>query len=181
MKPITEREKAAIYYHLYAGCDEWTTLYLIAYDGPAAEWKSDRYLSDRASKWKRSEKIRSFLEEARKIKNINEAEHDKEITRKAMERTAESESAKKGGKGEKGKFIDYADPANQRAKLNELVNQASDPGEALDALKVIIAGQRDDKQAAREQQTQRFYTPKQCEGCEIKAAFAKLTGKKVIL
>lgn len=172
-----DREKAAIIYHLYAGCNDWQRIYIIAHDGEQRKIAQDKYLTQNASRWKRSYKIQALLAELTKQKVMQEADREREIEKKARESERKNINAEQG----KPDIIDYADPANQRAKLNELVNRASDPGEALDALKVIIAGQRDDKQAAREQQTQRFYTPKQCEGCEIKAAFAKLTRKNVTL
>ena len=65
------------------------------------------------------------------------------------------------------KFVDYSSPAAQRAKLNELINTASDPGEALDALKVIIQGQRADREAAKEGRVNRVYLPLTCDSCPM--------------
>ena len=64
-------------------------------------------------------------------------------------------------------FVDYSSPAAQQAKLNELVNTADDPGEALDALKVIIQAQKADREAAREGRTVRAYLPQACTDCPM--------------
>ena len=77
------------------------------------------------------------------------------------------ERAKAAPENARTKFVDYSSPAAQQAKLNELVNTASDPGEALDALKVIIQGQKADREAAKEGRVQRVYLPISCEACPL--------------
>ena len=64
--------------------------------------------------------------------------------------------------------VDYSDPKNQAQKLNELVNTASDPGEALDALKVIISSQKADREAAKERKTVQVYLPLTCDACPLR-------------
>lgn len=68
---------------------------------------------------------------------------------------------------QKEKNIDYSDPANQARKLNELVNSADDPGEALDALKVIISTQKADREAARDKKAVGAYVPITCYDCPL--------------
>lgn len=173
-----DREKAAIIYHLYAGCNDWQRIYIIAHDGEQRKIAQDKYLTQNASRWKRSAKIQALLSELTKQKVVQEADREREIEKKARESERKKMNAEQG----KPDIIDYSDPANRRKLYNEVIRDAADdPKTRLDAAKVFEQIQRDDKQAAREQQTQRFYTPKQCEGCEIKAAFAKLTGKNVTL
>lgn len=173
-----DREKAAIIYHLYAGCKDWQRIYIIAHDGEQRKIAQDKYLTQNASRWKRSYKIQALLAELTKQKAVQEADREREIEKKARESERKNINAEQG----KPDIIDYSDPANRRKLYNEVIRDAADdPKTRLDAAKVFEQIQRDDKQAAREQQTQRFYTPKLCEECEIKAAFAKLTGKKVIL
>ena len=72
-----------------------------------------------------------------------------------------------GPKLKNSKFVDYSSPAAQQEKLNELVNTADDPGEALDALKVIIQSQKADRDAAREGRVQRVYLPISCDSCPL--------------
>ena len=71
--------------------------------------------------------------------------------------------------------IDYYDPANQRKQINRIIAESSDdPKTQLDAIKAIQQTQLDDRQAAKDSQIQRFYSPIQCRECIIKANFAKL-------
>ena len=63
--------------------------------------------------------------------------------------------------------VDYTDPKNQARKLNELVNRADNTGEVLDALKVIIATQKADRDAARDGRQVRAYVPIGCNDCPL--------------
>lgn len=64
-------------------------------------------------------------------------------------------------------MVDYSDPKAQRQKLNELVNNAEDSKEALDALKTIIASQRDDREGAKAQKSVTAYLPMTCKECPL--------------
>ena len=171
---ITDREKAAIYLHLYGGVEDWKLLYLISRPGEMIQDPKDiTYLSDLTSKWKNSEKIRDYIDlvkmdQARKIIAIEERakeEGRKEKEAGGNERT-ETETKNR---------IDYYDPANQRKQINRIIAESSDdPKTQLDAIKAIQQTQRDDRQAAKDSQIQRFYSPIQCRECIIKANFAKL-------
>ena len=55
-----------------------------------------------------------------------------------------------------------------------IAESSDDPKTQLDAIKAIQQTQRDDRQAAKDSQIQRFYTPIQCRDCIIKANFSKL-------
>ena len=163
-KILTEREKAAIYYHVYGGCEDWRLLYCIAYDAPVEIPEKDNYLFDKCSKWKRSPKVQNFLNQIRDQKAVKE-NRIKEAA--ALDAIRDGECVRKEKTRNNSVLVDYSNPENQRKKLNELVNSASDPGEALDALKVIISGQRDDRQAAKEQRQVRAYLPITCESCPL--------------
>jgi len=63
--------------------------------------------------------------------------------------------------------VDYTNPKNQADKLNELINTADDPSEALDALKVIISSQRADKESAKQGRQVRTYIPINCTDCPL--------------
>ena len=161
---LTEREKAALYYHIFTGCKDWKTLYLIAIDAAQSDAQKDnKYLSAFASRWKNTQKVQNFITETRDRLAIEE---NKKRERWENERRESERKETERGTGHTS-AVDYTNPENQRKKLNELVNNASDPGEALDALKVIISGQRDDKQAAREQKQVRAYLPLSCQDCPL--------------
>ena len=170
-KTLSDRERAAIFYHVFGGVDDWKVLYLIARDeAPPKDPKDILYLSDLASKWKRSPKIQDFLadvlqEKARQAIAIEEKAKREEERVEGSERT----------ESKPGRAVDYYDPANQRKQINRIIAESSDdPKTQLDAIKAIQQTQRDDRQAAKDSQIQRFYTPIQCRDCIIKANFAKL-------
>lgn len=171
---ITDREKAAIYLHLYGGVEDWKLLYLISRPGEMIQDPKDiTYLSDLTSKWKNSEKIRDYIDlvkmdQARKIIAIEEKAKEEGRKEKEAEESERTETETKNR-------VDYYDPANQRKQINRIIAESSDdPKTQLDAIKAIQQTQRDDRQAAKDSQIQRFYTPVQCRECIIKANFAKL-------
>lgn len=166
-KRLTEREKAAVYMNVFGGCDDWRLLYAIADNTPEkAPADIDRSV---ASRWKNSPKIRALIDELNRVKlqMIVNAEKAGAEKARAEQEAGNSERAKAAPENARTKFVDYSSPAAQQAKLNELVNTASDPGEALDALKVIIQGQKADREAAKEGRVQRVYLPISCESCPL--------------
>jgi hypothetical protein len=180
-KRLTDRETAAIYLHIFGGVDDWRLLYAIADNGP----EKDREKVDRsvASKWKNSAKIIDLIEKVTREKYAIIQTAEKEGLDKGRAERTETETGAGSVRADnapnlnRSKYVDFSDPSKQMDKLNELVNTADDPGEALDALKVIMQSQRADRDAAKDKQIQRFYTPERCSRCAVKQAFAKLTKK----
>jgi len=180
-KRLTDRETAAIYLHVFGGVDDWRLLYSIADDGP----QKDREKVDRslASKWKNSAKIIDLIEKVTREKYavIQAAEKEGLDKGRAEMRTGGGSVRADGAPISKGsRYIDFSDPSKQMDKLNELVNTADDPGEALDALKVIMQSQRADRDAAKEGRTVRAYLPLACTECPLyqKARKRAETGPK---
>lgn len=164
-KKLTDRERAAIYWHIFGGVDDWKALYLAALDEPYTG--PEKNLSDFASKWKRTPKIQAYIETVRESRfKILQAARQKGIEegRAAVLDNVHTET-ETGARSTK--FVDYSDPANQARKLNELINTADDPGEALDALKVIMQAQKADREAAKDNKIARYYLPLQCSGCPL--------------
>lgn len=167
-KRLTPGEIAAVYYHVFGGCQDWTLLYAIA-DGIKDKQVYD-INRNTVSKWKGMDKITGLVatlkaEKARTEKATAENEPGESV------RTNSPEPRKNS------KFVDYSSPAAQQEKLNELVNTADDPGEALDALKVIIQSQKADRDAAKEGRVQRVYLPITCESCPLYQKARKKGGK----
>ena len=186
---LTEKEKAALFYNVFGGCEDWETLYLIATDKPIKEAKKATYFSVYVSRWKHTPKVKDFADKLKQYKGVLLEDARREGKNQASREdntSIQNNESNQGGKERiqseplkpVSKVIDYTNPENQQRKLNELVNFAGDSKEALDALKTIIATQKDDKQAAKDQQIQRFYTPEKCSTCTIKAAFAKYCKEK---
>lgn len=153
-KRITPGEIAAVYYHVFGGCDDWVLLYAIA-DGIKDKQVYD-INRNTVSKWKGMDKITGLIARLKQ-----ERERIGGNDRGDSERTETAASLKNS------KLVDYGDPVNQARKLNELVNSADDPGEALDALKVIISTQKADREAARDNKTVRAYVPITCSDCPL--------------
>ena len=157
-KRLTPGEIAAVYYHVFGGCQDWTLLYAIA-DGIKDKQVYD-INRNTVSKWKGMDKITGLIQQltAEKVRT------EKATADKGEENSVRTEKAPVL---KNSKFVDYSSPAAQQAKLNELVNTADDPGEALDALKVIIQSQKADRDAAKEGRVQRVYLPVSCTDCPL--------------
>ena len=172
---ITEQEKAAIVALTYGYIDSWPEAYRIAAGQSTHDAERDPHFTGYASRWKNSAKVKTYYRKVQDKKAVDEndliREWQKENERKPGRENERSEKAKKAPE------IDYSDPENQRRKLNELINEAQDPGEALDALKVIINGQRDDRQAAKEGRQVRAYLPLSCHDCVLYQKAAAKAGK----
>ena len=164
-KRLTDRERAAIYLHVFGGVDDWKVLYAIADNGP--EKTPEQIDRSVASKWKNSGKIQALIQSISSERAAIMADGIDRGKRAAEEERVESVRTNSDEKPARAKYVDYSSPAAQRAKLNELINTASDPGEALDALKVIIQGQRADREAAKEGRVNRVYLPLTCDSCPL--------------
>lgn len=163
-KKITPGEIAAVYYSVFSGCEDWRQLYAIA-DGIKDQEKQRIVNRSTVYQWKNSAKIQDLFADVRrrKLELIQDAENKGfEDGKNSLLDNAHTEN-ENGRKS--SRIVDYSDPANQARKLNELVNTADDPGDALDALKVIIQGQKADRDAAREQKQVRAYLPLSCNSC----------------
>lgn len=172
----TNREKAAILMIAAGILDDWTEAYFIAEDKSRKDCDLVKFPAASVSRWKTSDKVKNILSDYQRIfadRYAEERQKGREEARRMMEEGASASPAVDSVRTETEKqkpvarVIDYSDPANQAKKLNELVNQASDPGEALDALKVIISTQKADKEAAREKKTVQFYRPLRCDQCPL--------------
>lgn len=172
-KRLTQAETAAIYLHVFGNCSDWVQLYAIA-DGIKDTTRINR---STVYKWKNSVKIVDLIRDLQREKqaltnnenNTAQRTENGQITTDTDRDngTADSVRTENATRNGRPKFIDFSRPENQTAKLNELVNTASDPGEALDALKVIIQGQRADRDAAKEGRTVRAYLPVSCSDCPL--------------
>lgn len=182
---ITNREKAAVMLAAAGVVDDWTELYFIAEDKSRKDAESVQFVAASVSRWKNSDKIKKCLSEFTKLLADREADartqgRDEE-RRKETERKGREENERTAS--ETGRPVaapvDYYDPTNQRKQINKIIQQATDdPRTQLDAIKAIQQTQRDDKQAAKDQQIQRFYTPVKCAICPIRQEYEKRQARK---
>lgn len=171
-RPLTDREKAAIYLHVFGNVTDWIKIYIAAFDGTTEQAAEQGSLRALVSRWKTSEKVQRFLKEAQELKAreaIRHQDEGRQAGRIEAERAAMDE-AEKAGKQAKPAGIDYTDPEAQKRKLNEIIRGAQTTGEALDALKIIISTQKDDRQAARDLSQVRVFLPLRCENCPLYTA-----------
>lgn len=176
---ITDREKAAIYFHLYGHENDWKKLYLISRPGPMPKTTQDiLYLGDLASKWKNNPRIKEFLKEETDRQTWQRMKEEERIREKAKEEKRQEDNESTDNK-RPAATVDYYDPKNQRTQINKIIQESSDdPRTQLDAIKAIQQTQRDDKQAAKDQQIQRFYSPVRCNICPIRQDYEKRQARK---
>ena len=182
---ITNRERAAVMLAAAGIVDDWTELYFIAEDKSRKDAESVKFVAASVSRWKNSDKIKNCLAEYTKL--LADREADARTEGRDEERRRETERRSAGGnerpENEQGwklaAPVDYYDPKNQRTQINKIIQEASDdPRTQLDAIKAIQQTQRDDKQAAKDQQIQRFYTPVRCNICPIRQEYERRQARK---
>ena len=173
-KHITERENAILYALALGVIDSWQKAYILAHQRPEEEVKQQSALYSTVSRWKQHPEIVKAYNNAVAILKAREDKIREESKGAGIQEPKEEETSTgdnvrtetKTGRKLAGN-VDYTNPAEQARKLNELVNNAEDPGEALDALKVIIASQKADRESAREGKRVVFYTPLRCKDCPL--------------
>lgn len=167
-KDTTLREKTAIFALAAGYIKTWQQCYIAAYPDRENDAENLRSLPSIVSRWKSSPAIRNEFERAQKYmqnRDLDTKDKVRAIIQQEKGETGDNERTK--GTPQKRAFVDFSRPENQTAKLNELVNTADDTGEALDALKVIIATQKADRDAAKEGRVVRAYLPISCTDCPL--------------
>jgi len=177
-KALTKREKAIIYALAAGQIETWQEAYILANQRPEEEIRRQSAIRSTVSRWKMRAEIVTAYENARAILAAHDQKTADDATAKAGQDSKQEEkkdlagdsvSTKQKARAAVAGPVDYTNPAEQARKLNELINTASDPGEALDALKVIISSQRADKEAAKEGKRVLFYAPLRCRDCPLYA------------
>lgn len=163
---LSIREQAAIRLYLYENEDlSPVYVYRLAHPGSLEDWDKLKDPAATASRWIRSEKVVQFLSEQRAIIADRKT---KQRMKMEAEVAARFQASRESGKNAAPGFVDYSIPANQIRKLNELVNTATDPGEVLDALKVIL-NKQGEIAPPQQDKPMRFYLPLSCKECHLKA------------
>ena len=168
----SEREKAILFV-LAAGQlpGGWKDAFILSSQKAEKEVTAQKNITTSAERWRRRPEILKAYESA--IKAVQELKEEN------GQRTAEETAAGLAGdsvrtKPAKAGRIDYYNPDNQRRTINAIIDKAQDdPKTQLDAIKAIQQTQRDDRQAAKDNQIQRYYTPLSCRSCPFKAKAAK--------
>ena len=173
-KPLTEREKIAIFAYIYGLIPDLKTAYICAENRAAEEVQKQTGIKTSVSRWANGEKFRRYAEYCKRYIQDKEAEAVQrgkdEARHEQMQEergTRESEHTETNQSRRNNK-IDYNDPKARKDLYNRIIAEAQDdPKTQLDAAKLIEQTQREDKQAARDNKIQRFYTPLSCRDCPL--------------
>ena len=171
----TEREKTVIFALAAGYIDSWLKAFILSRDYPIQQAEQIKSIRPTVTRWKQREEIQNAYNFALSALNLRDEETARKTRAEFEEETKEKSPAdsvrtetKRAGK------VDYYDPQNQRRTINAIIDKAQDdPKTQLDAIKAIQQTQRDDRQAAKDNQIQRYYTPIACKSCPFKAKAAK--------
>ena len=163
-KVISEREKAVIRYALAYGIENKAELYRLAYNGSEAQIGAISDISAQASRWWNSRKIAEFYAHEREEYKIRQ-DHQRAQLREEVR--AEFEEARRSGRTTPDGLIDYSLESNQIRKLNEIINNSGATGEALDALKLMLAEISRRRPPESEERRHRVFLPLSCGNCRI--------------
>lgn len=170
--PITEREKNAIFAYVYGLLPDLKTAFICAYDGEINQAEGLKALNSQVSRWSHSDKFLKYAEYCKRI--IADKDSDARQRGREEERNAAAVVDSNRTETKRAGKIDYYDPQNQRRTINAIIDKAADdPKTQLDAIKAIQQTQRDDRQAAKDNQIQRFYMPVTCKTCPLYQKRAK--------
>lgn len=179
MKRATAREKAILFALAAGYIDTWETAFILSRQESEADADKLKSRKSSVTHWKQHPEIQNAYNYAITALNLR----DEDTTKKALAQAGKVDEGETGPqlagdsnrtKPAKAGRIDYYDPQNQRRTINAIIDKAQDdPKTQLDAIKAIQQTQRDDRQAAKDNQIQRYYTPVSCRLCPFKAKAAK--------
>lgn len=164
-KNITIPERAAVYYHICAGCNDWAQLYKIAKGEDALDrLNSDESRAATVSRWKKSEHIQNAIKETTYLLQREREEAD----RRAVEAYRENQENQEGDK--LLSEINFLDRDEFLAYLNKQANRIQDEKTRNETLKMISDNLRFkdmEKETQDAEEIRRFYTPMTCDECVL--------------
>lgn len=176
-KEINDREKAAIFLHVFGGVNDWRKLYKIA-DPKTDKPEGLKFLDTYVSRWKNSDKIQNYLQQVQEEKARQQLEQKNKGIEIGLNQARENERTNSNQENESKKLIDYSDPKNRQHLYNRVIAEASDdPKTQLDAAKMFEQIQKDDREAAKAQKQSRVYLPLTCNDCPLYNKAKKKTTK----
>lgn len=179
MKRATAREKAILFALAAGYIDTWETAFILSRQESEADADKLKSRKSSVTHWKQHPEIQNAYNYAVSALNLRDEETARKAREEASKKNDEETAPQLAGDSERTKpakpgRIDYYNPENQRKTINAIIDKAADdPKTQLDAIKAIQQTQRDDRQAAKDNQIQRYYTPLSCRSCPFKAQAAK--------
>lgn len=170
---LTEREKAVIYYAIYAGIEDFKTLWQISRD-KAADEADPRKNSSVVSMWKNSNKVRTYWNQVEREK-AHQEEQIRIQTKKEIEIERLNQESKQGeetetpkGKNSSSDVVNFQDRTQFLQYLNKQANLIQDPKLKADYLKMLSDLLRfKESETGKDNEIQRFYTPLNCSKCPL--------------
>ena len=162
LKDLTPTLQAAIYYHVYSGCNDWKILYQIAEGEDRYNKLTDSSTRETVSRFQRSDKIQQGIQELIYIKGIQEKENTERIKRELITEAHNSQDPENINN-----FVNFLNPDEFLKFASQKANEIQDEKDRREYLK-MIANLMNYKDSDREEtEIQRFYTPVNCLDCEI--------------
>lgn len=168
----TDRERAILFALAAGFIEDWKQAFILSSQKSEKDVTGQKNITTSAERWRRRPEILKAYEKAKKalaeIRQDETAQDEggRQEGREEERTAAENVRTKRAQAGN----IDYYDPQNQRKTINSIIDRSKDdPKTQLDAIKAIQQTQRDDRQAAKDNQVQRFYLPVTCFSCPFKA------------
>ena len=167
MENLTAQEKAALYFQVVEGVNDWKVIYSIAIGAERYNSFKDSTKNVNASIWKKSERIRKAHEEIkRKFHYLTE-----EIKRTAIEeerKRANSEGANGANDPRFNEDVNFLDLENFLTEANKQANKIKDDKERRAWLELIGKYMSfKDRNESETTEIKRFYTPIECQKCDI--------------
>ena len=159
-REITLQERAALYYHLSARCNDWQQLYRIAKgDNALSELINDETRASTVSRWKKSEAIQTALKEIRCILDMERTETEARAVEEYKKQPEESQELTETNFLNLEEFLDYA---------NSMANKIKDEKEQRAWVEMIgkYMNFRETEENA-ENERRHFFTPMECAKCPI--------------
>lgn len=166
----TEREKAIVAALAAGFVADWVEAYILSRETPTNQERerTRAKLSAIVSRWKQRPDIAAVYNTTTEILKAREQVTREEEREKVLTSFDNKEGGKERTENGRKRVVDYNDPQERKRAYNRIISEsADDPKTQLDALKVFEQLQRDDKQAAKDNQIQRFYSPLRCSSCPL--------------
>lgn len=165
---LTEREKACLYYAVFAGIDDFRTIWQISRDAAAAD-RDPRKNTSQVYSWHKSAKVQNYLEKVKREKSrMLEEARDQARKEIEIELISENNPESPGEKPETKSIVNFQDRGQFLQFLNKQANMISDPKLKADYLKMLSDLLRfKETETGKDNEIQRFYTPLTCNICPL--------------
>jgi hypothetical protein len=158
---LTENEKAAVYYHVFAGCKNRDTLLRIAYGPDHVNGLALSTAKTKSNYWFNSFKIQKYIETIQEVKNNMIASGLLISEPVEGDQTEQKE-------GQKAEFLNLLDRDVFLDEINKRANKVTEEKEKREYLKMISDNLRyKDSENGENNDIQRFYMPILCQDCPL--------------